>query len=81
MKITHVNIAEYAEQHGLTPVQVDGIPEGFSFKEPDIEIGGIEHEGQYVAFLPLKEWQDEKAIIRTITIPALQTLFKRNNGK
>lgn len=38
---------------GYEPIQVDGIPEGFSFKKPDITIGGKEHKGFYIAYLPL----------------------------
>ncbi len=80
MKITLANVADFAKSRGLEPVQIDGIPELFSFKEPDIMIGDLLHEGDYVAFVPLREWEDEKAIIRTATIPALQTLFKKYNG-
>lgn len=77
MKITHANVQEYAQKHGLEPVQIDGIPEGFSFKEPNITISGEEHEGDYVGFLPLHDWEAEHSIIRTFTIAGLQTLFKR----
>lgn len=56
MKITRANVEEWAKDRGLTPVQIDGIPEGFSFKEPNITIGGKEHEGKYVCYVPLSEW-------------------------
>lgn len=55
MKWTRANVEEYAKRHGLEPVQVDGIPEGFSWIEPDLEIGGELHKGRGVIFEPLKE--------------------------
>lgn len=55
MKWTRTNVAEFAANNGLQPIQVDGVPEGFSFKEPDIEIGGIEHTGRTVIFTPLTD--------------------------
>lgn len=81
MKITRANVAEYAQKCGLEPVQIDGIPEGFSFKQPGITVGSSFHEGEYIAFVPLREWEDEKSSVRAITVTALQTLFKRSNGK
>lgn len=80
MKITHANVADFAKARALEPIQIDGVPEGFSFKEPDLMIGDLLHEGDYVAFIPLREWEDEKSIVRTATLPALQTLFKKYNG-
>lgn len=80
MKVTHDTVEESARQRGLEPVQVNGIPEGFSFKEPDVTIDKVTYPGHYIAFVPLKEWEDEKHMARALTIPALQTLFKRNNG-
>lgn len=56
MNILHKNTAEnirvYAKTMGYLPVQIDGIPEGFSFKTPDITIGGKNHTGPYCAFIP-----------------------------
>lgn len=54
---TYSNVITRASSKGLVPYQIDGIPEGFSYKEADVTIGGKEHLGQYVAFLPLKEEQ------------------------
>lgn len=51
MKATRANVEQYAQTHGLIPVQVDSIPEGFSFQEPDITIGDKLHKGGYVAFV------------------------------
>lgn len=56
MKITRANVEQYAKEKGLEPIQIDGILEGLSFKEPDIEINGINHEGYYIVFIPLQEW-------------------------
>lgn len=49
---TRDNLEVYAKENGLEPVQLDGIPEGFSFKSPDIDIGGIKYIGTYHAFVP-----------------------------
>lgn len=55
MKATRANVEVYAKEHGLVPVQVDSIPEGFSFQKPDITIGDMLHRGAYVAFVPNSE--------------------------
>lgn len=52
MKWTRANVEVYAKQQGFTPVQVDSIPEGFSFKAPDLTIGDEIHQGKYMAFVP-----------------------------
>lgn len=52
---TRANVAEYAEKHGLEPVQVDGVPEGFSFKKPELQIGENIHTGEYIACIPLSD--------------------------
>lgn len=56
MKITFANVKDWAEQRGLEPVQIDGIPEGFSFKEPTVTISNKEHIGGYVAYIPFSDW-------------------------
>lgn len=75
MKITRANVMVYAAAKGYEPVQIDGIPEGFSFKEPDIEIGGKVHEGQYVAFVPLKDWAEEMHRLTAESASALLTAY------
>lgn len=62
MKWTRASVEKYALENGLEPIQIDGIPEGFSWKEPDITIGGVFHEGKIIKFKPLADWQDENAI-------------------
>lgn len=62
MKITRANVEEYSRKRGLEPRQIDGIPEGFSFKEPDITIGNSEIKGRIIKFKPLADWQDKDAI-------------------
>lgn len=57
MKATRANVAEYAEKKGLTLEHQDGIPEGFSWREPDLQIGEKLHKGRLVTFEPLKEFQ------------------------
>ncbi len=56
MKITRANVQEYAKQKGLNPIQVDGIPDGFAWKEDDLEISGIIHKGRIIKFTPMEEW-------------------------
>lgn len=56
MKITRANVEQYAKEKGYEPVQIDGIPEGFSFIEPDITIGDILHKGRIVKFKPLVDF-------------------------
>lgn len=55
MKWTRANVESWTNERGLEPVQIDGIPEGFSFKEPDITINGEDHTGSYIAYIPLSE--------------------------
>lgn len=50
MKWTRASVEEDAKAKNLEPVQIDGIPEGFSWKEPDVTIGGKEHKGKYVLY-------------------------------
>lgn len=56
MKATRANVEEYAVPKGYTPIQKDGIPEGFAWREPDITIADIVHTGRIVTFEPLKEF-------------------------
>lgn len=58
MKATRANVEEYAKNKGYEPVQIDGIPEGFSWKEPDITIGDVHIEGRIVKFQPLVEFNE-----------------------
>lgn len=53
MKATRESVEQLTKEY--EPIQIDGIPEGFSFKKPDITIGGKEHKGFYIAYLPLSE--------------------------
>lgn len=62
MKITRANVEKYAKERGFEPIQIDGVPEGFSWKSPSVNIGGVEHKGKVVIFSPLKDWDDPKAI-------------------
>lgn len=76
MKITHAQVQDWSRQRGLEPVQVNGIPEGFSFKEPDITINGTDHIGDYVAYIPLSDWQS----VRATSIEELQAKYN-THGK
>lgn len=61
--VTRASVEEYAKTKGLEPIQIDGIPEGFSFREPDVTIGKVEHKGRITKFKPLAMWGDNDAII------------------
>jgi len=52
MKYTKDSVAEEVKNK-YEPVQIDGIPEGFSFKAPTLKIGIKEYEGDYYIFIPL----------------------------
>lgn len=74
---TRANAEEHALSKGLEPVQIDGIPEGFSFKEPDLQIGEEIHVGKYVLFQPLGV-----DAVRTETQEELLTSYNTfKNGK
>jgi len=75
MKVTLASVQEKIKNKGLEPVQIDGIPEGFSFKEPSITIGGVYHEGKYTAFIPLKEW-DEISQVHSYSVDGLLKVYK-----
>lgn len=62
MKITRANVEFFAKERGYEPIQIDGIPEGFSFKEPDITINGKEIKGRIIKFKPMGDWQDKDSI-------------------
>jgi len=63
MKVTRASVQEYVKDKGLELVQIDGIPEGFSFlKKNERKIGGFYDIGQYLVFIPLKSWEDDKAM-------------------
>lgn len=57
MKATRESVEEWAKEKGLEPIQIDGIPEGFSFKEPDLTVNEIEHKGRILKIKPLSEFE------------------------
>ena len=73
MNNTRANVEERAIRLGLEYVQIDGIPEGFSFKRPDIHIGNAIHKGEYVLYVPGKV----QTIIRKTKEELLQA-YERN---
>lgn len=75
--VTRVSAEEYAQAQGLEPVQIDGIPEGFSFRAPDIQIGDNHYQGGYVALLPRKNWSTSP-IVRAETGRELLNLYNKN---
>lgn len=55
MKWTRANVAEYAKEKGLEPVQVDGIPDGFVWKHPDLAFNGVPVVPDNILFVPLTD--------------------------
>lgn len=72
MKITRADVEVWSKERGLESIQVDGIPEGFSFKEPDLNIGSRNYFGKYVAYIPLSNWT-------IIYSPTIEQLIKEYN--
>lgn len=64
-KMTRANVEEYALIRGYEPLQIDGIPDGFAWIEPDITVGKQFVPGKVVIFKPLGRWEDEGTIIKT----------------
>ncbi len=58
MKATRANVERYCLDKDYKPIQIDSIPEVFSWIEPDIEIGGVIHKGRVVKFKPLAEFNE-----------------------
>ena len=77
MKTTRVNVEEFATSKGFEPIEVDGIPDGFAWKMPDITIGGKEHIGAYVAFIPLSEWDSSSGKVVSDTVETLLELYNK----
>jgi len=77
MQITRTNVEQYAKNKGLEPIQIDGIPEGFSFKVADVVIGSVEHKGGYIAFIPGKAESLEKSIIKAQTEQELYNKYAK----
>lgn len=73
MNNTRANVLELASKAGLEPVQIDGIPEGFSFKQPDITISNVFHKGKYVAFIPHAPTGET---VSTYTVQELLVIYK-----
>lgn len=63
---TAAYVREIAEREGLIPIQVDGIPEGFSYITPSLTIGDHTYGDQYVAFVPMTEYR-----AHAVTLPGI----------
>lgn len=74
MRYTRENVYQHYSR-GASPIQIDGIPEGFSFKYPDLIIGGKVHWGKFKAFVPLTD-----ICLSADTIEELQDLYKKKHG-
>lgn len=81
-KVTRASVEAFAQQEGLEPIQIDGIPEGFSFKESDVKIGNSVHPGRFTAFIPLKRWEDEISQVWGLSEEGLLKVYREySNGK
>lgn len=78
MRWTRASVEEYSKSLGFEPIQIDGIPEGFSWRKPNVTIKDTDHTGGYIAFIPLGE-----SIIESSTEKDLLTTynFTKKNGK
>lgn len=81
MKITRENVAEYAQEKGLEPVQIDGVPEGFSFLGPHIKIGNVTHVSNFIGFIPLADWDDPSATIKSKLVHEFTELYYKEMNK
>lgn len=62
MKVTLASVKEYVKNKSLTPIELDGVVDGFAYKEEDITIGEKLHRGRIIKFKPLADWGDKDAI-------------------
>lgn len=81
MKISRANVADYAREKGLEPIQIDGIPEGFSFIEPDLWIGEKLCPRLYKAFIPMMDWYETPNGLSSDNLKELQSLYKYREEK
>lgn len=52
---TRANVAEYAKEKGLEPVNIEGIPDGFVWKAPDLAFNGVPIVPDMTLFIPLTD--------------------------
>jgi hypothetical protein len=62
MKITKANVEAHAKQLGYEPLQEDGFPDGFVWRESSFIINGKELGRRVVRFKPMVDWQDKDSI-------------------
>jgi len=67
--------------NGLEPFQIDGIPEGFSFKYPSYIINGIEVGNYFIAFIPLTEVSSVVAQTEKELLDLYNKSIKKRDGK
>lgn len=61
-KVTRASVEEFVRDRPYMPIQVDGIPEGFSFEREKIIIGGTEYPGSLIAFVPFSNWDSDEMV-------------------
>lgn len=75
MKATKKRVELFTED--FEEIQIDGIPEGFSFKVPSYKIGEKEYGGYFIAYIPFSEMKRVKAN----TEEELLELYKKEYGE
>lgn len=59
MKLTRAFVEGWAKKKGLELLQEDGIPEGFIWKEPDLQIGEQFIKGRIIRIKPLGDFDKD----------------------
>ncbi len=81
MRLTLQDVLAYVEGRGLTPIEIDGIPDGFAYKYPDVTIGGVTHEGLLIAYIPLSEFKMVSATTQQQLLELYNNEHVENNLK
>jgi len=80
MITTRASVERFIDGKGYDETQVQGIPDGFAFKKPDVTIGGVLHKGEYIVFMPLSEEVSMRAKDIT-TLKGIFSTYERNNAR
>lgn len=79
MKITRQQSARFAEINKLVPAQIDGIPEGFSWKSEPIQIGNRYVGSEYFALVPNGHYSED--IVHALNEEDLLVNYNLQYGK
>lgn len=73
-KITRASAEQYAKERNLEPIQIDGIPEGFSFIQKNLrQINNVYDYGNLIGLRPNHAWSgdDHSACWKPIILATL----------